>query len=91
MGNMTFIPDVKRPGREADHSPPSGAELKNAWSNTSTPPVRLRGVVLSQAQGKLYILHGRIVTEPATCLRSCIHNRSAGLCCRNLHRVACTI
>jgi len=53
MGNMTFIPDVKRPGREADHSPPSGAELKNAWSNTSTPPVRLRGVVLSQAQGKM--------------------------------------
>jgi hypothetical protein len=32
---------VKRPGREADHSPPSSAEAKNAWTYTSTPPVRL--------------------------------------------------
>jgi hypothetical protein len=29
---------LKRPGREADHSPPSSAEVKNAWSYTSTPP-----------------------------------------------------
>jgi hypothetical protein len=28
---------VKRPGHEADRSPPSSAELKNAWSYTSTP------------------------------------------------------
>jgi hypothetical protein len=28
---------VKRPGCEADHSPPSSAEVKNAWSYTSTP------------------------------------------------------
>jgi hypothetical protein len=27
---------VKRPGREADHSLPSSAEVKNAWSCTST-------------------------------------------------------
>jgi hypothetical protein len=27
---------VKRPGREADHSPPPSAEVKNAWSYTST-------------------------------------------------------
>jgi hypothetical protein len=26
---------VKRPWREADHSPPSSAEVKNAWSYTS--------------------------------------------------------
>jgi hypothetical protein len=38
---------VKRPGREADHSPPSSAEVKNAWSYTSTPPIRLHGVALS--------------------------------------------
>jgi hypothetical protein len=38
---------VKRPGREADHSPPSSAEVKNAWNYTSTPPIRLHGVVLS--------------------------------------------
>jgi hypothetical protein len=30
-------PGVKRPGREADHSPPSSAEVKNAWSYTSNP------------------------------------------------------
>jgi hypothetical protein len=38
---------IKRPLREADHSPPSSAEVKNAWSYTSTTPVRLHGVVLS--------------------------------------------
>jgi hypothetical protein len=27
---------VNRPGREADYSPPSSAEVKNAWSYTST-------------------------------------------------------
>jgi hypothetical protein len=48
---------VKRPGRETDHSPPSSAEVKNAWSYTSTPirlivrclvkhRIRLDGVVL---------------------------------------------
>jgi hypothetical protein len=30
-------PGVKRPGREADHSHPSNAEVKNAWHCTSTP------------------------------------------------------
>jgi hypothetical protein len=29
--------EVKRPGREADHPPPSSAEIKNAWTCTSTP------------------------------------------------------
>jgi hypothetical protein len=37
---------VKRPGREDDHSPPSSAEVKE-WSYTSTPPIRLHGVVLT--------------------------------------------
>jgi hypothetical protein len=35
------------PGSEADHSPPSSAEVKNAWIYTSIPPIRLHGVVLS--------------------------------------------
>jgi hypothetical protein len=30
-------PMVKQPGREGDRSPPSSAEVKNAWSYTSTP------------------------------------------------------
>jgi hypothetical protein len=29
---------VKRPENEADHLPLSNAEVKNAWSYTSTPP-----------------------------------------------------
>lgn len=29
---------IKRPGHDADHSPPSSSELKNEWSYTSTPP-----------------------------------------------------
>jgi hypothetical protein len=41
MGTRGSFPGVKRPGREADHSPPSSAGY------TSTPPVRLHGAVLS--------------------------------------------
>jgi hypothetical protein len=29
---------VKRPGREADHSPPASAEVKKMWTYASTPP-----------------------------------------------------
>jgi hypothetical protein len=29
---------VKRPGREADHSPPASAEVNKMWIYTSTPP-----------------------------------------------------
>jgi hypothetical protein len=38
---------VKWPRREADHLLPSSAEVKNARSYTSTPSIRLHGVVLS--------------------------------------------
>jgi hypothetical protein len=37
---------VKWEGREADLSPAYSAEFKNAWSYTSTPPIRHHGVVL---------------------------------------------
>jgi hypothetical protein len=43
----TLSQGVKRPGCEADHSPPFSAEVKNAWSYTSTHPIYLHGVVLS--------------------------------------------
>jgi hypothetical protein len=42
-----LIPGVKRPGREADHSPPSRVEVKNVWSYTSAPPTCLHDVVLN--------------------------------------------
>jgi hypothetical protein len=48
---------IKRPGREADHSPPSSAEVKNAWSYTSTPEYAVMAwcSVGKKAQGQLYL------------------------------------
>jgi hypothetical protein len=31
-------PGVKRQGRDADHSPPTSADVKKTWIYTSTPP-----------------------------------------------------
>jgi hypothetical protein len=48
IGTRGLFPGgVMRPGREVDHSPPSSAKVKNAWSYTSIPPTRLHLVVLS--------------------------------------------
>jgi hypothetical protein len=44
-GPLTLV--LKRLGREADHSLPSSAEVKNAWSYTSIPLIPLNGVVHS--------------------------------------------
>jgi hypothetical protein len=38
MGIWALSQGIKRPGREVDHSPPSSAEVKNAWSYTSILP-----------------------------------------------------
>jgi hypothetical protein len=46
MGTRALSLGVKRSEREADHSPPSRAEVKYAWGYASTPPIRLHGVVL---------------------------------------------
>jgi len=45
MGAEAITPGIKRPGRQPDHLPQSSPEVKNAWSYTSTQPIRLRGVV----------------------------------------------
>jgi len=37
----------KRPGREADHSPLSSAEVNNVWRYTSNPPILLHAVALN--------------------------------------------
>jgi hypothetical protein len=38
-------PGIKRPGREADHSPLTSAEVKEIWIYTSThSPIRLHGI-----------------------------------------------
>jgi hypothetical protein len=38
MGTGSSFPGVKRPWREADHSPPTSAKVKKMWIYTSTPP-----------------------------------------------------
>jgi len=48
---------VQRQEREADHSPPSSAEVKNTWRYTLTPSISLHGAVLIyKAQRQLYLL-----------------------------------
>jgi hypothetical protein len=37
MGTGGAFPGIKRQGREADHSPPTIAEVKKMWIYTSTP------------------------------------------------------
>jgi hypothetical protein len=41
VGTKGSFPGTERPGREAEHSPPSSAEVSNAWSYTSTPQYAL--------------------------------------------------
>jgi hypothetical protein len=38
MGNGALSPGIKRPEREADHSPPTSAEVRKMWIYISTPP-----------------------------------------------------
>jgi len=44
MGIGFLFSGVKRPGRNVDHTPLSGAEIKNEWSCTSTPALCLPGL-----------------------------------------------
>jgi hypothetical protein len=47
---------VKWLGCEADHSPPSSAEVEYVWSYTSTPHYIFMAWCLVKAQGQLYLL-----------------------------------
>jgi hypothetical protein len=49
IGKGDILPGggVKHQGREANHSPPTNAEVKKTWIHTSTPPI-LHGVVVNQ-------------------------------------------
>jgi hypothetical protein len=44
MGTGGSFPEVKRPRRDVDHTPPARAEVTNKWSYTSTPPICLYNV-----------------------------------------------
>jgi hypothetical protein len=49
---------VKRPGREADHSPPASAEVKHSCIYTSTPPyASMAQCLISYTQGLYLYLH----------------------------------
>jgi hypothetical protein len=76
MGQWTS--GVKRPGREADHSPPTNAEVKSTWIHTSTPPVRLHGVMrnvvnrLSSSYGLLCSLQAQTRSLSLGCYRTAL-------------------
>jgi len=44
QGIPGFFPGVKQPGREAEHSLPPSAEVRNEWNYTATTTTRLHGV-----------------------------------------------
>jgi len=47
MGTRGFFLGVKRPGREASHSPPPSAEVEECVELYLHAPIHLHGVVLS--------------------------------------------
>jgi hypothetical protein len=55
MGIRDFSLGVKRPGREANHSPPPSAEVKNTWSYTSIPQYAFVAWCSIKAEGQLYL------------------------------------
>jgi hypothetical protein len=55
MGTRGSFSGVKRPGREADHSPPSSAEVKNAYRYTFTPQYAFMAWCSFKVQGQLYL------------------------------------
>jgi hypothetical protein len=59
MGTGGFYPGVKLLGREADHFPPSLAEVKNLWSYTSTPQYDFMewGLVKYRNNSNFYLLN----------------------------------
>jgi len=85
MSTGGLSPGVKRPGREADDSPPLCAEVMNACSYTSITQyvfmrwylikqvIRLHGVVLSWAQG----LHFTLLSVQRAKAIKIWHNRAS--------------
>jgi hypothetical protein len=58
---------VKRPEREADHLPPSNAEVKNAWCYTSTLQyVFMAWCLVKHRDFTFYLLHDITITNLVT-------------------------
>jgi hypothetical protein len=73
-------PVVKRPGREANHSPPSMPRSKNAWSCTSTPQYVFMPWYLVKHRGTS---RARSNTNRVTHVRNGTSLRNWGNCRRN--------
>ena len=56
-------PGIKRPRYEADHSPPSRAEIKNGWSSISCPPICIHDMHKDKFIFTLSLLY---IEKPAT-------------------------
>jgi hypothetical protein len=67
----SVYPGVKQPRREADHSPPTSAEIKKTWVYTSTPPqVFMAQCLISYVQVQIYVtLQWRIIDTYERILR----------------------
>jgi len=58
MGTAGFSPGINWPGRVANHSPSSSAEIKNAWSYTSTSTYVFMAWYLVKYRIRLRIMGG---------------------------------
>jgi hypothetical protein len=65
--NRGSFPVMKRPGRDVDSSPKSSGQVKNEWSYTPTPRIRLHGVDRERMQLKVVMVSleavSRLMTE----------------------------
>jgi hypothetical protein len=59
MGTRGSFPGGKAARHEADHSPPSGTKVKNAWSYTSTPQY----IFMAWCLGTALPLFGRVSSD----------------------------
>jgi hypothetical protein len=73
LSSGTLSQGLKRPWREADHSPPSSAVVENAWSYTSVLSIRLHGVVLSSSTGTVLPLPCSLFKENPWPKERCFH------------------
>jgi hypothetical protein len=79
-----FSLEVKRLGWEVYHSPPSSAEVKNAWSYTSTPPcVFMAWYLLSRGNLLIVLIVWYLVEHRDS------FTFTVTLMCRVMHRGRC--
>jgi len=61
---VSLSPEVKRPRREADHSLPFNAEVKNAWNYSSSPPYAFIARYVSKNRDTLpFIMLNGVITH----------------------------